>query len=145
MFKFIHPVVPLVSSFTVLVGLTHNAPAADDLPSRIGGGNIRLKISDAETQFQTLRTIGAGMCRIPVHEGDYWRGPEGAPHPERLDELILLAHRHGITPILLFEYYTRWNKELGGYEKWKVIGKAFACFLLHCSARKSKAWCRFKI
>lgn len=111
---------------TVLVGFTLKTSAADHIPSRIGGGNIRLKPSDAEMQFQALRTIGAGMCRIPVHESDYWRGPEGMPHPEQLDDIILLAHRYGITPILLFEYYTRWHGELGGHAKWNTIGRAFA-------------------
>jgi hypothetical protein len=40
--------------------------------------------------------------------------------------VVLEAHRHGITPMFLFEYYTRWHGELGGYEKWFAIGQAFA-------------------
>jgi hypothetical protein len=43
-----------------------------------------------------------------------------------LDRLDLLVHEHGLRPIFLFEYYTRWNGELGGRDKWDSIGRAFA-------------------
>lgn len=105
----------------------HSALATEPgIAGRIGGGNITLNRHDAESKFKTLQSLGAGMCRIPVGKDEYWRGRSGTPAPERLDEVVLLAHRYGITPILLFEYYTRWHGTLGGRNKWQVIGKAFA-------------------
>ncbi len=99
-----------------------------DIPSRMGGGNVSAsgQLAGATAQFKVLKLVGAGMCRIPVSGNDYWADPKGTPRPERLDGLMRLAHEHGIRPILLFEYYTRWNRELGGRDKWFAIGKAYA-------------------
>jgi hypothetical protein len=65
------------------------------------------------------------MCRFPVSPNDYGLD-SGQPHPERLDKLMLLAHRHEIEPILLFEYYTRTNPSLHDAARWQVIGRAYA-------------------
>jgi hypothetical protein len=91
-------------------------------PVRLGGGNVATR--GEPVKLEILRSIGATMCRIPVHEAIYWAS--GTPKPEQLDDAVLLAHRHGVTPMLLFEYYTRWNGELGGYDKWHAVGSAFA-------------------
>lgn len=93
-----------------------------DVPGMIGGGNIGMK-GDAE-KLAVLKSLGAGFCRVPVHPAEYWN--DGKPLPERLDAVILAAHAHGVAPVLLFEYYTRWNGELGGAAKWHAIGRAFA-------------------
>jgi len=92
----------------------------------IGGGNVTLRESDYSRKFEILEKLGAGMCRIPVNESIYDPSKEKGPQPERLDAVILAAHRHGIEPILLFEYYTRWNGPLGGSDRWQAIGRAFA-------------------
>ena len=102
------------------------ASGAADVSRCVGGGN--LAPGDAgriEQQLKLLETLGAGFCRVTVHAGDYWPA-DGRPRPERYDELILQAHRHRVEPMLLFEYYTRWNRPLGGYNKWHAIGRAFA-------------------
>jgi hypothetical protein len=99
------------------------AIAADlSIPKMIGGGNIHPG-GDA-VKFNALKTLGAGMCRIPISPGDYWNGSRATP--ERTDNGILMAHENGITPMILFEYYTRWNGDLGSSEKWEGIGRAFA-------------------
>ena len=93
-----------------------------DVPGIIGGGNIGIK-GDAE-KLAVLHSLGAGFCRVPANAAEYWNG--GKPLPERFDEVVLAAHEHGVSPVFLFEYYTRWNIELGGAEKWHAIGSAFA-------------------
>lgn len=100
--------------------------AETPIPKLIGGGNITLRESDYTRNLEILQNLGAGMCRIPVNESIYYPQREAKPLPERLDAVILAAHRHGIEPILLFEYYTRWQGPLGGSEKWQAIGRAFA-------------------
>jgi hypothetical protein len=96
-----------------------------DVPATLGGGNIPNNLTKARPQFEALNAVGAGMCRIPVSPNDY--GLEsGEPHPEKLDDLVLLAHRHGIEPVLLFEYYTRWHPSLQGHARWSTIGQAYA-------------------
>jgi len=89
---------------------------------RIGGGNIPVRGDKAK--LEALKAIEAGMCRVPVDARAYWDGR--AATPEKADAAVLMAHRYGITPMLLFEYYTRWHGELGGYDKWRAIGRAFA-------------------
>ena len=112
----------------VAIALALAASAAADVPARIGGGNvmIRRNLSEAERQLAVLRDLGCGMCRIPLAESIYFSPRDKRPHPEQCDDLVLLCHRHGVTPIFLCEYYTRWNGPLGGYEKWKTIGRALA-------------------
>ncbi len=88
----------------------------------IGGGNIGIN-GDTE-KLAILQSLGTGFCRVPAHAAEYWN--DGTPRPERFDTVILAAHERGIKPVFLFEYYTRWNGELGGAEKWHAIGRAFA-------------------
>lgn len=96
-----------------------------DVPSMLGAGNVGRDLARAEIQLKVLNTVGAGMCRVPVSPNDYGLD-SGQPRPELLDDLVLLTHRHGIEPILLFEYYTRWHDSLHGHARWHVIGKAYA-------------------
>jgi len=88
----------------------------------LGGGNLSLQGDEAK--FTVLQQLGAAMCRVPLDARAYWDGQK--PTPEKADGVVLKAHRHGITPMFLFEYYTRWHGDLGGYEKWFAIGQAFA-------------------
>ncbi len=101
------------------------SPTKADVPETLGGGNIDRNLAKAEVKFKALNAVGAGMCRIPVSPGDYGLDT-GQPYPERLDELILLAHQHRIEPILLFEYYTRWHPKLHDHARWSLIGRAYA-------------------
>ena len=106
--------------------LLSTAAGAADVAGTIGGGNIEggRDLARAGTQLKALNAVGAGMCRIPVSPHIYWL--EGMPHPEQLDGLVLLVHNRGLTPIFLFEYYTRSTPELGGRDKWRSVGHAFA-------------------
>jgi hypothetical protein len=100
---------------------------AGGLADRIGGGNFEAgNLTAAEERLLILQTLGAGMCRIPISKNVYFNADEQKPLPEQCDRIIRLAHRYNITPMLLFEYYTRWHDELGGYEQWKQTGEAFA-------------------
>ncbi len=97
-----------------LLSMGRPSPTRADVPVDLDGGNIAHNLSRAQAQCKVLRTVGAGMCRIPVSPGDY--GLEtGQPRRERLDDLILL-----------FEYYTRWHPELYGRDRRFVIGRAYA-------------------
>ena len=111
-----------------VVFLAMTARTAADVPSRIGGGNIgvRRDLSRAEAQLTILRDLGCGMCRIPLAESIYCSPRDKRPHPEACDDLVLLCRRYDIEPIFLCEYYTRWAGPLGGYEKWKTVGRALA-------------------
>ena len=107
-----------------LVPLTTASALRADVPATIGGGNLH-SVPKAGEQLKALNAVGAGMCRFPVSPNDYGLD-SGRPRPERLDKLMLLAHEHGIEPILLFEYYTRTNRSLHDAARWQVIGKAYA-------------------
>ena len=97
-----------------------------DPGAMMGGGNFYPdRLEQAQLRFDILNQIGAGMCRIAVSENEYFTN-SGTSHSEKLDDLILLAHKHGIKPMLLFEYYTKWNGPLGGHNKWFMVGQAFA-------------------
>ncbi len=109
-------------------GTTARDLPATGIPSRMGGGNIMLArdLQQAERQFRALQAAGVGMCRFPIGKNDYWTPPRGRPSPERHDALVLAAHRHGVQPIMLFEYYTRWHGEIGDRKQWRQIGRAYA-------------------
>ena len=111
-----------VGVLALLLSLCVPASVLGD-PGRImGGGNIPIK-GDA-ARFRALNAVGAGVCRIPIDVRAYWNGT--AATPEKADAAVLMARRFGITPMILFEYYTRWHGDLGGREKWHAIGRAFA-------------------
>ena len=73
----------------------------------LGGGNLETR--DEAEKFQVLQEIGATVCRVPMGGSEYWN--KEMPTPERADAIVLKAHAHGIVPVFLFEYYTRWNGE----------------------------------
>jgi len=92
----------------------------------MGGGNFNPnRLDQAALHFDILNQIGAGLCRVTVSENEYYP-QNGTPAPDRFDDLILLAHKQGIEPMLLFEYYTKWNGPLGGHDKWFKVGQTFA-------------------
>ena len=98
-----------------------------NVASRLDGGNFGPgRVEETARKFEILRAIGAGMCRVTVSENEYYPAHTKMPRPERFDALILQAYKYGVTPMILFEYYTRWNGPLGGHEKWYAVGKAFA-------------------
>ena len=92
----------------------------------IGGGNFYPGRNERMVgQFEVLEGLGAKMCRIAVSPDEYY-AKDGKPHPERLDEVVLAAKKYDVTPMVLFEYYTRFHGDIGGYDKWYSVGKAFA-------------------
>ena len=118
----------VISFVLVAAALLLPAGVRADIAASIGGGNLDAgrQLESAAAKLKALNAIGGGMCRIPVSANDYYNPQQKQPHPEKLDELVLLAHKHGIAPMLLFEYYTRWNAEIGGRDKWFAVGKAYA-------------------
>lgn len=98
--------------------------ARGDVPPEIGGGNIPARGDPAK--FRALNALGAGLCRIPVDGRIYWNAETRSSAPEKIDAAVLMAHRHGVAPMLLFEFYTRWHGEIGGRAKWRAVGRAFA-------------------
>jgi hypothetical protein len=122
----IRPLYLTISCFWFAALFTADLQA--DPGSQIGGGNVALRknLSLADAQFKALGAAGASRCRFPVSQGTYYDPKHNKPVPEKYDELVLLAHKRGITPMILFEYYTRWNGPIGGREKWHTIGRAFA-------------------
>lgn len=107
----------------VLAALCESASC--DVAGRLGGGNVGRDLERMRQQMTALESIGAGRCRMPVHPRLYGL-VTGKARPGDLDDRVLLAHEHGIEPILLFEYYTRWDIPLGGYDKWFRAGRVFA-------------------
>lgn len=93
----------------------------------MGGGNFTNGSTTQTNCFQTLNTIGIGMTRVNLYPQYYYA--DNAPTPERLDSMMLQSYQHGITPMILFEYYGSYEKNgqlLGNYDKWYSIGQAFA-------------------
>ncbi len=118
---------------TVLVSgaLGANAQAGADVPSLMGGGNFTNGEVTPQVlaQFKALNTVGAKMCRINVYPSVYLEKNDwGKPNPRVLDRVMEEAHRQGITPILLFEYYADYYKDIGFGTKaqWYNLGRAFA-------------------
>jgi hypothetical protein len=101
----------------------------------MGSGNF----SDAHAgfveaqQFAALNAAGAKACRMNIYPYTYyWAGKKATP--ERLDAAVLQAHAAGVTPMLLFEYYTRFDTPVGDYAVWHEIGNAFASRFMPNSA-----------
>lgn len=111
----------LAVSLSVFLGFSAAVGRAD-VPGLIGGGNIGIK-GDPE-KLEALQSLHAGYCRLPIYPNDYWK--DGKSTPERADAAVLAAHAHNVTPVILFEYYTRFKIEIGGTEKWREVGRAFA-------------------
>lgn len=96
----------VIVSVLVAAALCLMNEAGADVAEGIGGGNLDAgrRLASATAKLNALNAIGGGMCRIPVSASDYCDPRQKQPHPEKLDELVLLAHKHGVTPMLLFEW-----------------------------------------
>lgn len=99
----------------------------------LGGGNFENGTVSAEAleQFRTLKTLGARGCRINLYPGVYLLNNDwDKPNLTVLDEMMQAAHEHGVTPMLLFEFYADYTLKnhltLGSYAQWKNLGRAFA-------------------
>ena len=97
----------------------------------MGGGNF----TNGEVypgvlaQFRALNAAGAKMCRVNVYPSVYLVANDwGRPNPRVLDAVMAEAHRHGITPVILFEYYADYYKNIGfgTRAQWQALGRAFA-------------------
>ena len=107
--------------------------ARADVPAQIGSGNLHLtKAGKADAQLQAIVAAGAKMVRVPGDPASFWDAQTQRATPEKWDETILEAHKYGLTPMLLFEFYTRHHlkamslEEFGQREVWSKIGQAFA-------------------
>ncbi|MBV6645594.1 MAG: DNRLRE domain-containing protein [Cyclobacteriaceae bacterium] len=72
---------------------------------------------------ESIQAAGLKYTRIGVFPNEYL--VNGNPHPESIDDLVLLLYRKGIQPMLLIEHNPD-NGALGNQQKWFDIGQAFA-------------------
>ncbi|MBL7106173.1 MAG: hypothetical protein ISS77_01025 [Phycisphaerae bacterium] len=109
-----------------------NGAAVNDPGSMCGGGNFTNGWTNDEQlrDFGILESLGAKMCRVNVYPGYYIKnGDWNTPNCDSLDDVMMLAHQHAVTPILLFEYYRSYydnNEGFGNYQQWYNIGRSFA-------------------
>jgi len=101
-----------------------------DPASLMGSGNIHLpgdgsSFAKNAQLFRALNYEGVGLCRIPLFPNDYFWSSQ-TPTPAKADDLMLQAHRYGVTPNLLFEYYSSFPTPIGTYDQWYRVGRAFA-------------------
>ena len=104
----------------------------------VGGGNVGTNgVVDVTTlaQLGVLQSLNVGGCRTNLYPGAYIHSGNNwsSPIPEGLAAFMSAAQAHGVTPIILFEYYapdfnaaTGW----GSFEEWRGVGAAFAAFLM---------------
>jgi hypothetical protein len=97
----------------------------------MGGGNFpnRADGAEMERQFALLKRLGLRHCRFNVYPGFYLvRSNWDRPNATVLDEGMKLAHAHGVTPMILFEYYASYHASirLGTEKQWHALGRAFA-------------------
>lgn len=97
---------------------------------RTGGGNLGTFMvgHESTTLYQALEGLGAKLGRMNSYK---WRDLDGNPTPKDFDAAMLQAHRNGITPIILLEYYGNYAnlvppQPIGSYEDWFKVGKAMA-------------------
>lgn len=102
--------------------------AARDPADLMGGGNFTNGEAGIDV-VRKFRALGARRCRINVYPSVYlFNNDWDRPNPSALDKVIALAHRHNVAPVLLFEYYADYYKNLGmgTRAQWAGIGRAFA-------------------
>jgi hypothetical protein len=126
----------LFTSYVVIVAATTAQGAVAGKPGLgavIGGGNFPNADvgTKAVQRLKILERLGAHNCRVNLYPNSYLRGTGkwNEPNPRRMDRFLAAAHEHGVTPMILFEYYANMREEqsgLGSYEQWAAIGKAFA-------------------
>lgn len=97
----------------------------------LGGGNFDngRVTAEARRRFALLGELGARGCRVNLYPHAYLvNGDWGRPNATALDAILALAHEHGVTPMVLFEYYAHYYEDigLGTEEQWFAIGRAFA-------------------
>ena len=85
----------------------------------------------SEAQFHLLKMVGGTRCRVNIYPGVYLVNNDWEkPNPACLDAILKAAHRYGVTPIVLFEFYADYEikstLKLGTYAQWFRLGKAFA-------------------
>lgn len=112
-------------------GITPDVPQS--LSSLLGAGNFTNGSvnKESEAQFQLLKAVGGTRCRINLYPSVYLLNSDWErPNPACLDAILLAARRYGVRPMLLFEFYSDYEKKgtikLGTYEQWFHLGKAFA-------------------
>ncbi|MFN0120083.1 MAG: hypothetical protein ACKV2V_06245 [Blastocatellia bacterium] len=97
----------------------------------LGGGNILNGEMNEEAlrRLDTLQALGMTVCRVNLYPDHYLIDENwDKPRATALDALMDAAWRRGITPVILFEYYSDYYPEigLGSYAQWRHLGGAFA-------------------
>ncbi len=105
-------------------------PVQATLRFRIGGGNLAThEAGDPSTQmYQALEGVGAKLGRMNSYG---WRNLARAPTPQDFEAAMLEAYRHGITPMILFEYEGSYQflsppQPIGSRSDWSRIGATYA-------------------
>ncbi len=81
--------------------------------------------TNAFNASEAIQAAGLNYTRIGIAKEEYLDNVTGAVKPEAIDEIVLLLHKEGITPMLLIEHNPD-NGTLENEAKWKEIGTAFA-------------------
>ena len=101
---------------------------AQDIPSMMGGaaGTTNRSNESFVNSFSSSNVSGVHNPRLSIYPNRYWDTSTNQPTPEKLDELILMAHDHGQDLVLYFIHYIEESGDPGDYSKWYAIGQAFA-------------------
>ena len=92
----------------------------------IGGGSTNNAVYTDPASiniYEAANIVGMGAARGNLNHHEYWR--DGKPVTDKL-ERIIGWYRYGLQPKLLFNHYPNSDEEIGGYQKWYNIGRAFA-------------------
>ncbi|GAB2671556.1 hypothetical protein ACFQWB_13440 [Paenibacillus thermoaerophilus] len=104
-----------------------SGPLYDELSSLLGAGNLTNALVNETSKMDRLKELNLGWARINLYPQYYYSN--GKPLPVSLDTVMLQLYRRQISPFILFEYYGSYadiGQELGDYDKWHAIGRAYA-------------------
>lgn len=99
----------------------HGAALAQDVRSLLGNGG-----GPAQTiRLQALRDSGGKSARLGSDRAaNFWNG--SAPTPQNFDQQVRDCYQFDLIPVMNLIQYTTWEPNMGSYDKWYAIGRAFA-------------------
>jgi hypothetical protein len=131
------PVTPTIRTRTFLLltaalWIVARASVVRADPAAIMGGDIGVSRTPQQvaTELNSIQAAGIHMARVSLVPDTYYA--KSAPSLGDMDDVVLACHKHGITPVLEFEFYQFWipfgwfnARPLKDYD-WKAIGHLFA-------------------
>ena len=120
------PAQSLASTALALLALSP-MPVIADPAALLGSGNFTNGGAGTReaTQYAVLNAALLRSCRLNEYPGTYFDVNKGVATPARLDAAVLQAHKFGVTPVILFEFYGSYSPGIAKYD-WNAIGHAFA-------------------